>query len=74
MTYLCPIDSDTRHYCEIYPVTRDWVEGVGTGTTNSAGVNGATWNEWQFGSAWTTPGGDRGGQSPDLHRVVMPGR
>lgn len=44
----------------VLPVTRDWLEGVGTGTANSAGVNGATWLESSFGTNWTTVGGDYG--------------
>jgi predicted CXXCH cytochrome family protein len=44
----------------VYPVTRDWLEGTGTGSVNSAAVNGATWLEPSFGAGWTTPGGDYG--------------
>jgi predicted CXXCH cytochrome family protein len=52
----------------VYPMTRDWIEGAGTGTLNSAGTNGATWLEWQYGDNastgdvasgdWAAPGGD----------------
>jgi predicted CXXCH cytochrome family protein len=34
---------------KVYPASRDWLEGTGTGTLNSASVNGATWLEWQYG-------------------------
>ncbi|MDO8915856.1 MAG: cytochrome c3 family protein [Coriobacteriia bacterium] len=51
-----------------YPLTRDWLEGNGMGTANSAGANGATWLEWKYGDNantgnvasgdWTALGGD----------------
>lgn len=79
---LWPSDSNYttyyNNYCQIYPVTRNWVEGTGTGTPNSVGVNGATWDSWQFGSAWTTAGGDigavigpvQGGHARDVTSLV----
>ncbi len=39
----------------VHRVTRDWVEGNGSG---GAVTGGATWNESDTGIAWTTPGGD----------------
>lgn len=52
----------------VYPMTRGWAEGTGTGTVNDGSVNGATWLEWQYhdnantGNTalgdWTAPGGD----------------
>ncbi len=54
----------------LYPMTRDWLEGSGTGTANSSGVNGASWLEWKYDNNansgnttagdWAALGGDRG--------------
>jgi predicted CXXCH cytochrome family protein len=52
----------------VYPMTRDWLEGTGTGTLNDASVNGSTWLEWKYGDNantgnvasgdWAASGGD----------------
>jgi predicted CXXCH cytochrome family protein len=42
----------------VYPVTRYWVEGEGSGDPNSASINGASWLERSFGTTWTVQGGD----------------
>ena len=48
-------DSSQDYGVSLYPLTRDFVEGTGTG---SATGDGATWNTYDGVNAWTAPGGD----------------
>ena len=47
---------DSSESCSVFRLTHDWVEG-----TNSSGSKegpGATWNDYDRGNPWDTPGGD----------------
>lgn len=63
-----PVPSTYKGTYSIYPVTRAWNEGAGSGVANSAVVDGASWYEWRYGDNagagnvaagdWAISGGD----------------